>query len=100
MLRSVGHVLEKTDAVSSSRLASNAKKWWISIKASKPEPTIFWEFTEKERNLVLKESEIRAGQSATVVIVGVRDRGLAAGQKSEPILLTEARPEVAYSYQK
>jgi hypothetical protein len=100
LLRSVGHVLDKVDAASSERLASNATKWWDSIKASKPEPEIFWEFIERERNLILKESEIRAGQSVAISFPGVQARGSVAGEKPEPTTLpTEARPEASYSYQ-
>ena len=99
LLRSAGHVLYKVDAASSDRLASSARKWWDSVKASKPEPTIFWEFIDKERNLILKESEIRAGQSVTITLVGVQALGLAAGQKPEPVLPAKARTEASYSYQ-
>jgi hypothetical protein len=100
LLRSVGHVLDKVDAASSERLASNARKWWDSIKASKPEARIFWEFIEKERNLILKESEIRAGQSVTIDLRGVQAQGSVAGEKPEPTtLLAEARTEPSYSYQ-
>jgi hypothetical protein len=100
LLRSVGHVLNKTDVASSERLASNATKWWASMKTSKPDPRIYWEFIEKERNLVLKESDIRAGQSAMVRIVGVQARGAAADEKTEPLTLpAEARPKATYSYQ-
>jgi len=100
LLRSVGHVLNKVDAASSERLAINATQWWKTIKASKPEPKIFWEFIDKERNLILKESEISAGQSVAVVLSGVQARGSAAGEKIEPTTLqAEVRPQARYSYQ-
>jgi hypothetical protein len=99
LLRSVGHVLHKVDAASSEKLASNATKWWKGITASKPEPKIFWEFIDAERNLILKESEIRAGRSVSVVLRGVEARGSVAGEKTEPITLTaNPQPEAQYSY--
>ena len=49
-------------------IANNAREWWKGIKANKPEPMIFWEFIEKERNLILKEATFRAGQSVAVTL--------------------------------
>jgi hypothetical protein len=98
LLRSVGHVMDRVDAVSSEGLTRNATKWWKELNASKPEPRIFWEFIDKERNLILKESEIRAGQSVTGVLTGVQAQALVAGQKPVPPLV-ETPPRAEYSYQ-
>src|SRR4051794_37275513 len=99
LLRSVGHVLQKVDAVSSRTLGANQAKWWADLNASHSEPKIFWRFIEEDRNLILKESDIRAGQSVTVVLTGVEAPGLVAGEKPEPkAMLTKTMPEASYSY--
>ena len=68
-------------------------------QASKPEPTIFWEFIDKERNLILKESDIRAGQSVAISVLGVQAQASAAGEKSDMAPPSaEAMTQVAYSY--
>jgi hypothetical protein len=41
-------------------------KAWEELKRTKPEPRIFWSFSEDERNYVLKEYQIRAGYDITV----------------------------------
>lgn len=99
LLRSVGHVLDKVDAATSNRIEVNAKQWWNGLKQSKPEPKIFWEFIEAERNLILKESDIRAGQSAFITPLGVQAVGLVAGEKPKAAPSIETRPPtVTYSY--
>jgi len=57
LLRAVGHVLDKVDATSSAPMKAAIRSWWDKINASKPEPRIFWEFIEQERNEVLKVYE-------------------------------------------
>jgi hypothetical protein len=53
--RAVGHVLDKVDGTSSPRMASVIKTRWSLLNKTKPEPHIFWNFIEEERNNVLKE---------------------------------------------
>jgi hypothetical protein len=48
LLRSVGHVLQKVDAVSSRTLGANQAKWWADLNASHSEPKIFWRFIESK----------------------------------------------------
>jgi hypothetical protein len=84
LLRSVGHVLDKVDAAASPAARAEGDRWWSAIKSSKPEPDIFWSFIEVERNLILKEGQLRAGQSAMVQLVGAQATALAAGQTAPP----------------
>ena len=39
-----------------------------NFSATKPSPELLWCFIEEDRNLILKEYEHRAGQSATVFV--------------------------------
>jgi hypothetical protein len=68
LLRSVGYVLAKVD----SRINTNYKKAidraWSELNQSKPDPTIFWEFIVVERNNIIHEYEVGAGQGATVYL--------------------------------
>jgi hypothetical protein len=57
-LRAIGHALEKEDAESDHRLKNVQDEWWGRLKATKPDPHIFWEFIERDRNLLLKEAEL------------------------------------------
>jgi hypothetical protein len=58
LLRAVGHVLEKEDAEGDPRLKNAQDAWWSRLKATKPDPHIFWEFIEHDRNQLLKEAEL------------------------------------------
>ena len=58
LLRAVGHVLEKVDSKSSPRMAFIVREQFNLLKRTKPEPRIFWNFIEEERNNVLKEYRI------------------------------------------
>ena len=58
LLRAVGHALEKEDAESDHRLKNVQDEWWGRLKATKPDPHIFWDFIERDRNLLLKEAEL------------------------------------------
>ena len=58
LLRAVGHALTKEDAESDRRLKNVQDAWWGRLKATKPDPHIFWEFIERDRNLLLKEAEL------------------------------------------
>jgi hypothetical protein len=68
----------------------------MANKANK-EPKIFWEFIDEERNLILKEGELRAGQSTMVTIVGVQATALVAGQ-SPPPPPPQQSPRATHSY--
>lgn len=70
LLRTVGYVLKNVDATQSEKLKKIVDDKWKSIHDTKPEPAIFWEFIEKERNNILKEYKINAGQGITIVIGG------------------------------
>jgi len=66
LLRSVGHVLKNVDSASNPLMKRHIDEAWVNLVASKPKPTIFWEFIQKERNNILKEYRIRAGQGVTI----------------------------------
>ena len=61
LLRAVGHVLDKVDTTSNPRLYEASSRAYEQLKASRPEPAIFWGFIEEERNVVLKEYAFRVG---------------------------------------
>jgi len=68
LLRSVGYVLEKRD----SKIPQNKKaieEKWKEINKTKPEPKIFWEFIEKERNRFLKEYEHGIKRVANIDVI-------------------------------
>jgi hypothetical protein len=74
LLRAVGHVLSKVDASSTSiapEFRDEAARWWKELNRTKPEPLIFWEFIEKDRNALLKEYRFSAEQG--IVMRGVLD---------------------------
>src|ERR1700722_16382346 len=70
LLRAVGHVLDKEDAESDARVKKVQRAWWNTLKATKPDPSIFWEFIERDRNLLLKQAELTVHPSATVFVSG------------------------------
>lgn len=87
LLRAVGHVLDKADRKSSPAMARAIEEWWKDINASKPEPTIFWQFIENSRNrtiklyehgisrqLILKGPELE-GKPTTICIDQANSRG-------------------------
>jgi hypothetical protein len=55
LLRAVGHVLDKVDGEISPSYRSAIDSWWFKLNESKPEPNIFWQFIDKERNSVIKQ---------------------------------------------
>jgi hypothetical protein len=108
LLRSVGHVLDKVDGEASPAARTEIDRWWAKIKSTqpkrgvtKPEPEIFWDFIEGERNLILKEGQLRAGQSAMVELVGaaaimeVRGFGFSISDPPEP---PKQSPKASYTY--
>ena len=66
LLRSVGHVLDKIDGAQTPELRRAVDDAWGRLKQTKPEPRVFWEFIEAERNNVLKAYEVGAQLSVTV----------------------------------
>ena len=66
LLRTVGHVLDKVDYPDAPpEIQQRIKKAWEELKATEPEPRIFHEFIEAERNLVIKMYEIRVRANIT-----------------------------------
>jgi hypothetical protein len=68
LLRSVGHVLDKVDAKRNNRIKTAADGLYRSWKSNRAENAIFWDFIEEERNLILKEYELRYEDSPTVLV--------------------------------
>ena len=66
LLRAVGHVLEKVDSESSPIMKKAIKERWSHLQATRPEPKIFWDFIEAERNRFLKNYEHGVDRSITV----------------------------------
>lgn len=66
LLRAVGHVLRNVDSKSSLAMAQAIETAWQGLSATKPEPKIFWQFIEEERNNILKEYQLTAGLGITV----------------------------------
>jgi hypothetical protein len=60
LLRAVGHVLEKKDAKSDTRLKKAQSDWWNTLKAKEPD---IWTFIDRHRNALLKEAELAVEQS-------------------------------------
>ena len=66
LLLSVGHVLHKVDAKSNHAMARAVEEAFVNLKATAPEPRLFWAFIEEERNNILKEYRSSAKQNVTV----------------------------------
>lgn len=66
LLRAVGHVLDKVDSSRSANHKFAIDAAWKALQQSKPQPEIFWQFIEDERNSILKEYRLSAGQGVTV----------------------------------
>lgn len=94
LLRSVGHVLKDVDAKKNAHLDKAQKKWWKSMKSEKEsqKSKIFWKFIDEDRNLILHEGELRAGQSATITLQGAAASAVAAGQQVSPSLPPQNPP--------
>ena len=67
LLRTVGHVLDKVDAKASNAMRVVVDKAYSQIKQTRPEPLIYWYFIEADRNLILKEYKITAGQGIRAI---------------------------------
>lgn len=68
LLRAVGHVLRKIDSSISPAYKRAIDEAWDELGSTKPEPLIFWQFIEAERNNIIHEYKVGAGQGATVHI--------------------------------
>ena len=66
LLRTVGYVLGRIDVNISPRYKKAIDAAWSQLGQSKPQPAIFWEFIDAERNNIIHEYEVGAGQGATV----------------------------------
>ncbi|HEY9209789.1 MAG TPA: hypothetical protein VIO56_00125 [Methylotenera sp.] len=66
LLRAVGHVLDNVDSQSSPKMKSAIDAAWVELKSQKPNPAIFWQFIDDERNNIVKEYVIGAGHNVTV----------------------------------
>jgi hypothetical protein len=71
LLRTVGHVLDKVDGERSPELRAAIDAAHARLKATKPEPKIYWEFIVEGRNRLVKELEFRVQQNVTVRLGGV-----------------------------
>ena len=81
LLRTVGYVLEKVDGSNDLILKRLIDKKWDNLKMTRPEPLIFWRFIDTERNNILKEYKVNAGQSVTIR-PGILSINLATGQQA------------------
>lgn len=54
LLRAIGHVLAKADALTSQEHNNAINKIWSTWKQNSDENKIFWEFIDNERNNILK----------------------------------------------
>jgi hypothetical protein len=86
LLRAVGHVLDKVDGQQNDAHRQAIDSWWANLKASRPDPAIFWLFIDEERNLIVKEYRTRAGQGVTVQISGIEINLRTGEQKVDPPL--------------
>jgi hypothetical protein len=66
LLRAVGHVLSSVDSDRDARTKDAIDSAWNQLRRSRPEPRIFWDFIQDERNNVLKAYRFGAGLNITV----------------------------------
>jgi hypothetical protein len=72
LLRMVGHVLDKVDGpAANAEVQQRIRDAWKRLNASKPEPRIFHEFIDEDRNLTLKAYEVRPMVNITIRVGGV-----------------------------
>ena len=88
LLRAVGHVLHKVDRKQSQAYRSAIDSWWSEMQMTKPEPAIFWQFIEEERNSTIKEYRTHAGQGVTIRVPTLHVNILTGAQWSDPSLPT------------
>ncbi len=84
LLRAVGHVLKNVDGQSLAALQAIDARWkvWCDDRLTH---AVFWEFIEKERNLVLKEYEL--GSTAPQYLLAEDGRRLGLEDGSGFLLL-------------
>jgi hypothetical protein len=95
LLRSIGHVLHKTDSKIDKSFEASITHWWNNLKKTKPHPAIFWQFVDDERNLILKEGQPRAGQSVTIKLQAVAIVARAGSFGGEPAVAEASKPSPA-----
>jgi hypothetical protein len=66
LLRAVGHVLDKVDGRRDPKLKAVIASAYADLKSTQPEPSIYWQFIEQERNNVIKAYEFGVQQNVTV----------------------------------
>jgi hypothetical protein len=66
LLRTTMYVLKDVDAKGDSRLDRVVTEMWNELKATEPDPPIFWDFIDRDRQLIAHFYEHRAGQSVNV----------------------------------
>ena len=88
LLRAVGHVLRKVDAAHDPSVSHAAAEVWDEWNRTRPEPKIFWEFIESERNSVVKQYEF--GFERT--ISSTPPRGKAGFRMKADLLSVEGGP--------
>lgn len=98
LLRVVGFALQKQDGPTNPALGRAQAAWWNRLKASKPDPAIFWDFIQEDRNVLLHGAEIRAGQSTMLFLVGVSRTRLVAGQANPPATPAPPLLKATHSY--
>ena len=81
LLRAVGHVLGKVDAAENAQTRRVVDAAWKSLGQSKPEPRLFWEFIEEERNNVVKAYQVGVGVN-TIVTPGTGRISMSTGEES------------------
>ena len=89
LLRVVGHVLNKVDGPSNCRMGLAVEKRWQQISSTKPEPSIFWNFIEDERNSILKEyrfmpTRYASGSGVTSISTSTADGKVATATSDKP----------------
>ena len=84
LLRAVGHVLDNVDGIKSQEYRKAIDAWWKALKSTKPEPMIFWQLIDAERNTILKEYQTRAGQGVTIQLSGIQINLQTGEQKVDP----------------
>ena len=68
LLRAVGHVLDNVDSQRIPEMKAAIAAAWHQLKCQKPEPTIYWQFIDEERNNLIKEYLVGAGHNVTVYL--------------------------------
>lgn len=66
LLRTVGHVLDKVDSQQNPMMKAAIDDAWAQLNSQKPNPVIFWQFIDDERNNIVKEYLFGAGHNITV----------------------------------